>query len=175
MQLSGRLQVYLIWHSALAVVCSTSFVCVGQVRSYVMAKASVSLRAGDIVQTPCRYIVRQSRSLCRDYVSQDCAVILLWREAFLSLCLPLNHLFTLAIKLLSLTELYKLSTHNNMSTTASVEEEGVVLKHDDDDVSCRTTMISPRMHVQCTDLSNLNTFSSLGLLHYTLPHTDPLG
>ena len=62
------------------------------------------------------------------------------------------------------TELYKLSTHNNMSTTASVEEEGVVLKHDDDDVSCRTTMISPRMHVQCTDLSNLNTFSSLGLL-----------
>ena len=87
-----------------AVVCSTSFVCVGQVRSYVMAKASVSLRAGDIVQTPCRYIVRQSRSLCRDYVSQDCAVILLWREAFLSLCLPLNHLFTLAMKkLLSLT------------------------------------------------------------------------
>ena len=119
------------------------------------------------MQTPCRYIVRQSRSLCRDYVSQDCAVILFWREAFLSLCLPLNHLFTLAITLLSLhLHTQTLSKHtSNMSTTTAVEEEGVVLKHEDD-VSFR--MIYQPMYTTYTDLSNLNTFSPLGLLHYSL-------
>ena len=90
-----------------AVVCSTSLVWLVNVSlsdGWQRLQSLTRLRAGDIVQTPCRYIVRQSRSLCRDYVSQDCAVILLWREAFLSLCLPLNHLFTLAMKkLLSLT------------------------------------------------------------------------